>query len=216
MLFALLHKDSLIGLYNDYKKCKNMMDGLVSNKFTQLKHLSIVRYFDNSILIDTSDLVEHFTTEETTDTSDSSESEKELDKETLDKINKKKEKQSKIIYNLTLLKKEKEKLEEKKLAYKTDYELFKKFNKIKADNSSFTIPELFQEKYKIMTELQETDNLNWDSFNKKYIVKDLNTSYDKILDKNDIKYPGKKLLDVSSTESESATDTESESGTESV
>ena len=213
MLFALLHKDSLIGLYNDYKKCKNMMDGLVSNKFTQLKHLSIVRYFDNSILIDTSDLVEHFTTEETTDTSESSESEKELDKETLDKINKKKEKQSKIIYNLTLLKKEKEKLEEKKLAYKTDYELFKKFNKIKADNSSFTIPELFQEKYKIMTELQEANNLNWDSFNKKYIVKDLNTSYDKILDKNDIKYPGKKLLDVSSTESESATDTESETET---
>ena len=171
------------------------------------------RYFDNSILIDTSDLVEHFTTEETTDTSESSESEKELDKETLDKINKKKEKQSKIIYNLTLLKKEKEKLEEKKLAYKTDYELFKKFNKIKADNSSFTIPELFQEKYKIMTELQEANNLNWDSFNKKYIVKDLNTSYDKILDKNDIKYPGKKLLDVSSTESESATDTESETET---
>ena len=166
MLYALLHKDKLIGLYNNHKNCKQMLTGLTNNKFAKQGDLKIVNYYDNSITIADIDEIEHFTTDNTTDSENETEIESistdDLDDETKNEIKKKREKKSKIDYNVNLLKKKKDLIEESKNTYKIDYELFKKFKKFKETNSNFDIPELFQAKYKLMTELELENNLNWE------------------------------------------------------
>ena len=71
-------------------------------------------------------------------------------------------------YNLQILKKKKEELKEKKEKYKIDLDLFSKFKKLKESNQNFEIPELFIDKFKIMTALEDTDSLNMENFYKNY------------------------------------------------
>jgi len=185
MLYALLHKDKLIGLYNNHKYCNQMLTGLTNNKFAKQSDLKIVNYYDNSITVaEEIDEIQHFTTDNTTDSDSESDSvsTEELDDETRKKIKNTREKKSKIEYNVNLLKKKKETMEESKNVYKVDYELFKKFKKFKESNSNFEIPLLFQAKYKLMVELESKDNLNWETFNQQYKKETMNTSYDKLFD----------------------------------
>ena len=201
MLYALLHKNTVIGLFNDIKKCEMMSKGLVNNKFTQSKFLSIVSYYDNSITLYDQDLekedevehnIEEFSNEETSDSVNT----ESLNSDTQKKIKKQRDKQSKIEYNMTLLKKKKEQIEENKNVYKTDYELYKRLKKIAKDNTEFIIPELFQVKYKTMDELENANNLSWDTFSEVYKKTDITTSYDRLF--GDCKSPDRKLLNIES------------------
>ena len=200
MLFALLHKNTIIGLFSNMKKCQQMSTGLVNNKFTQSKHLTIVSYYDNSITLydmneddEGDDIIENFTTEETTV---SEEKEVVLNSDTKDKIKKQQNKQSKIEYNINLLKQKKEQLEESKNVYKIDYELFKKFKKYQTEIPDFVIPELFQDKYNIMIELDNANNLSWESFRNKYKTSSIDTSYSKLFAGD--KTRERSLLDIDS------------------
>jgi hypothetical protein len=198
MLYCLLHKNKVIGLYSNYNKCNQMIDGLVANNFAKKSDLTIVSYYENSITVNNT--VEEFTSDSTTESSHFVKSEKiltdELDKETKNKVIKNRNKQSKITYNVNLLKKQKEKIEESKSIYKSDIELFNKFKKIKADLPTSVIPELFREKYILMTRLEEQNNLSWESFHALYKKENIDTSYNKMFDAGE----ERKLLNISDSE----------------
>ena len=76
-------------------------------------------------------------------------------------------------------------LTESKKIYKVDVELYKKFKKIKEENYQFDIPELFIEKYKVFTMIEEDGNLNWENFYANYKQKNLSSSYGAIFDNDD-------------------------------
>ena len=67
-------------------------------------------------------------------------------------------------YNLSLLKKKKEKIEEQKRIFNIDLELYVKFKKILTENPKFELPDMFEKKYEIMSELENLDKLNCDNF----------------------------------------------------
>ena len=199
MLYCLLHKNKVIGLYSNYNKCNQMIDGLVANNFAKKSDLSIVSYYENSIT--SNNTVEDFTSDSTTESSHFVKSEQvltdELDKETKNKVIKNRNKQSKIIYNVNLLKKQKEKIEESKSIYKSDIELFNKFKKLKADQPTVVIPELFQTKFNLMTRLEAQNDLSWESFHTQYKKDNIDTSYNKMFGTGDTE---RKLLNISDSE----------------
>ena len=215
MLYALLHKDKIIGLFSDLKKCNMMQKGLVANNFTTLKNMKIISYYDNSITLydgvdeeEEDDIIEAFTSEKTTE-SDNIVSTDKLDSTKQKKLKKQRERKSKIEYNITLLKQQKEKIEESKTVYNTDIELYKKFKKLQNEIPEFIIPELFQKKFILIKQLEEQNNLSWETFHSKY-NKDseiVDTSYNKLFGGSSGKE--RKLLDLSSS-TESNDDSNSE------
>ena len=199
MLYALLHKDKLIGLYNNYTSCNHMLVGLVNNKFAKHNVLKIVNYHDNSITIAEELFISENIVESDSETESDTEtlSTEKLDDKTQQQIKNTRDKKSKIEYNMNLLKKKKETIEESKNIYKIDYELFTKFKKFKAENSNFEIPELFHSKYNLMIKLELDNNLNWETFYQQYKTQPFNTSYDTIFDSRSNE---RKLFVISSSE----------------
>jgi hypothetical protein len=225
MLYILLHKNKIAGVFSDLKKCKIIMKGLVTNGFTTMKMLQIVTYYENSITLfddkveeapKEDNIIEMFTDEDTTSTeNDTKKTPKktpkktlkkpekkvlteELDSDTKNKINKQRLKQNKIEYNMSLLKQKKEKLEESKTIFNADLTLFNKFKKILVSKPSFVIPELFLQKFNTMLRLESENNLNWESFNNIYEKETIDTSYNKLFGVEKCKE--KQLLEISSEE----------------
>ena len=111
-----------------------------------------------------------------------------------------------------MLKQQKEKIEESKTVYNTDIELYKKFKKLQNEIPDFIVPELFQKKFILMKQLEEQNNLSWETFHSKY-DKDseiVDTSYNKLFGGSSGKE--RKLLDLSSS-TESNDDSNSEVST---
>ena len=85
-----------------------------------------------------------------------------------------------IQYKLNLLKKDKEKLEEKKNVFLIDKDLYFKFKNSLETDDEFTVPEIFLNKYKLFRTLEEEDNLTWEEFNKRYVPENMDTSYNSL------------------------------------
>ena len=85
MLHAIIHKGKLVGIFSDYQKCKVMFEGLISNNFAIRTNLEIKSYYENSITSNeynedsddnedynindsSSNILEEFTDNNTTDT----------------------------------------------------------------------------------------------------------------------------------------------------
>ena len=201
MLYCLLHKNKVIGLYSNYKKCNQMLDGLVANKFSKKTDLTIIPYYENSITVgelsNDEEFIEKFTCESTTESEKKCEKillTDELDEKDKKVLIKSRDKQSKIDYNVNLLKQKKEKIEESKSIYKNDIILFNKFKKIKTDTPTFIIPELFQSKYNLMIQLEEQNKLTWENFHSLYKKNNIDTSYNKMFEKGE----ERKLIEISS------------------
>tara|TARA_B100000768_G_scaffold156636_1_gene154302 strand:+ start:3925 stop:4653 length:729 start_codon:yes stop_codon:yes gene_type:complete len=87
------------------------------------------------------------------------------------------DKQAELIRNINLLKFQKKRLEENKNEYTSNLELYYKFkNKIKSEED-FVIPELFLEKFKIFTELENCNNLSFEKYLERDPGKFLDNSY---------------------------------------
>lgn len=109
------------------------------------------------------------------------------------------ERESKMRYNLQLLKKKKEKLEEEKRIYNIDLDLYNKFRKIKQENSNFEIPPMFIKKYETMLILEQENELNFNNFTNVYEQDVTNTKWSKL-------FSGpaqeRELLEISDSEDE--------------
>ncbi len=170
MLYAVFYNNNLIGLFNDYKKSQIAIDGLVQNKFINKSKVIIKTFYDNSFTICNNDDIEESSESDTTDDEVSS-------KEIIDM-----KKKSELEYELIELKRKKAKIEESKHVYSVDIELYNKFKKLKLEDDSFIIPEMFIDKYNLMHELEKENKLCWENFNELYEPKQLETSFSKLFD----------------------------------
>lgn len=179
MLFALLHKKNIVGLFDDYESCTNMLEGLVNNEFTLREKLEIVAYENNSIKrVKSVDVCEYSESEDDNTTPLTTEEEPVfISKEEKEKMKRREERQKKREYNLSVLKKKKEKLNEQRRVFKVDIELYEKFKNIKASNENFEIPEMFEKKYIIMEELEKQNSLDCDTFYQVYEDENIGSSW---------------------------------------
>ena len=188
MLHSIIHKGKLVGLFSDYQKCKITLEGLISNNFADRKNLEIKSYYENSITSgeynednddndSSSNILEEFTDNNTTDTPTKGQKNKPNKVLNNEEDTKKK---SEIQNSIFELKKKKEKLEESKRVYDVDVDLYNKFKKIKDTNEKFEIPEMFIEKYKLMEDLEKENKLCWENFFELFVPKNITTNFDKL------------------------------------
>lgn len=171
MFYALFRSNRLIGIFDSKDSVDNMIEGIVQNKFCDRNNLLIKEFKKNSIVkVDSNKL-----------NNSSEEINNKLEKEEIklspEEEKKRNKEKSDIEYEITKLKKDKEIIEESKKTYKVDLDLYERFKKIKQDNNSFEIPELFSEKYFIFEMLDNDNNLNWENFYANYKHKNLSSGY---------------------------------------
>ena len=82
-----------------------------------------------------------------------------------------------IQHKINMLKIQKKKMEESKVAYANDIKLFELFTESKQKDNNFIIPEIFIKKFELMTKLKEDNNLSWDNFVKNYHHENLYNEY---------------------------------------
>jgi hypothetical protein len=122
-------------------------------------------------------------------------------------------------HRINMLNMHKKKLMDTKRKFEHDIKLFNMFNEQKQKDSTFVVPELFQKKFDIMSELASTNSLDWENFMNTYTHNNNYTDYfgsnsyeDYFVTKdssnpNDIDEDLDILTDI---ESDSATDTSGE------
>lgn len=71
-------------------------------------------------------------------------------------------------HKINMLKIHKKKIEESKSAYENDIKLFELFTQNQKKDPNFVIPEIFDKKFKLMSELNKNNNLSWENFVKEY------------------------------------------------
>lgn len=209
MLFALFDKNKLLGLFDDYDSCTNMLTGLTTNGFVKENDMNIVSYENNTIkMVKPADIffcdTEESSSENETTISDNSQHHKQPTtnyvietKEMKEKRLRNEKRSSQREYNLNILKKRKEKLEEQKRTFQIDIELYQKFKDIKNNDNNFVIPEMFEKKYIIMETLDNDKCLNCDMFYQMYERETVDNSWSGLFSGN---AKDRELLEVSSDE----------------
>ena len=83
---------------------------------------------------------------------------------------------------------EKKKLNEKKIKYDCDIELYEKFQNLKKENQNFQIPELFINKFNLFLSLEENNDLNFEAFIDRYVDETIKTSYFDLFESQEYAY----------------------------
>lgn len=83
---------------------------------------------------------------------------------------------------LNLLKLQKQRLEEKKNKFDYDLKLYYQFKKNLENDSLFEIPELFKNKFKIFTECEKSDNLNFGYYLENFSEEFISNSYEALFE----------------------------------
>lgn len=182
MLHALFNGKNILGLFSDIEKCKVCIQGLVNNNFVQEIDIEIKSFIDNSIT--KSNIPDIFLDEKTTDSSSIEEYTNTNTSESEDKVSdspntkeKKIRKKQRMEYNLQILQKQREHIENKKNVYECDLKLYKQFKDNLKEDDNFIIPDMFEDKYELFKELEENDKITFDNFIKLYKYNDHTKSY---------------------------------------
>ena len=78
---------------------------------------------------------------------------------------------------LNILKQQQKRLKEKEVEFEANLNLYQRFKKELADDNNFIVPELFSDKFKLMKELEENDELTFENFLSKNPNQFLENSY---------------------------------------
>lgn len=189
MFYVLFKSDKVIGVFDTLDCVENMINGLKQHKLCSKSKLSVRKFYKNTIyeVID-NNISKRANNNIENNTEDNIKSNNENIKElTLEEEIERNKKKSELEYELTRLKKDKERIDESKKMYKVDLDLYKKFKKIKEDNNCFEIPDLFVEKYKIFEMIDKENKLDWENFYANYKQKNLSSSYSGMFDNDDAK-----------------------------
>ena len=178
MFYALFKSENLIGIFDNKESVNNMVNGLEQNKLCN--KLTIQKFIKNTICKVENNSIENNSIENNSIENNSKENNSKIIKLTPEEEEKRNKEKNEVEYELNKLKKEKEKIEESKKIFDVDLNLYKKFKKIKSDNTDFILPELFIEKYNVFEKLDNDNNLNWENFYVNYKQKNLQSSYDNI------------------------------------
>ncbi len=177
MSYLLYQDNNIVGVFDDLVKARDMANGIINNGWAKGFH--IVQYKLNTcckvrtINIDNKEEENKY-------------HEIESDSESLSEYSEKKkvdaEEASNLQKKLNVLKQQKEKIEESKTKYEVDVKLYHEFKKKLETDNSFTIPELFIEKYKIFHQLDVEDNISWETFSLLYKEPDFYGKYSNIFE----------------------------------
>ena len=180
MFYALFKSEKLIGIFDSFESVNTMINGIVQNNLCKKSKLTIKKFFKNTIYEVNSD-------EKNDEIEDNKITEIKTDiiKLTPEEEEKRNKEKCELEYQLNILKKDQEKIEESKKMYKVDLELYQKFKKIKEENYQFDIPDLFIEKYNIFEMIEKDGNLNWENFYANYEPKQISSSYSDMFNGND-------------------------------
>ena len=194
MLYALFRNKKLIGLFDNHKSAVILIQGLISNNLINSNELLLREYQNNSIFFNKevslnepeseTNLYEYNSFLEEVNklnlNTSNKKVKKELTEEEKKKLKKLKEEKIKIEKEKIELEKKKEKILEKKKEYEYNIKLYNQFKKNIENDKNFEIPELFKEKFKLIKNLDEMNELNLQNYNKLYVPKELNNSYSKL------------------------------------
>lgn len=108
-------------------------------------------------------------------------------------------KKSEINYQLKLLEKEKNRLEESKRVFQVDLNIYERLKEEYKQNPELEIPFLFQDKFPIFVKLESEDKLNWENFIDEYTPRNIGSSYDGLFNDQESFFDGK--IDLETTES---------------
>ena len=197
MFYVLYKSDRVIGVFDTLDCVENMINGLTQHKLCSKSKLTIKKFHRNTIC----EVIDNDISKIDNDISKTDNDnilkvaidnnndirEKEEKKLTLEEEIERNKKKSDIEYELTRLKKDKERIDESKKTFKVDLDLYKKFKKIKEENNCFEIPDLFVEKYKIFEMIDKENKLDWENFYANYKQKNLSSSYSGMFDNDDAK-----------------------------
>ena len=199
MSFLLYQDDNIVGVFDDLIKAKDYAQGIINNNWA--KNFRIEKYKLNTLLkIKDIKVDEDEKEEEDSDTVEENDEVEKIDAAELQK-------------KLNLLKIQKDKIEESKNKYDVDLKLYHEFKQKLEEDIQFTIPELFQEKYKIFHQLEQQNNLNWETFSLLYKEPDFHGKYSNIFEiTNEFE---EKFIQNSDSNTEESSDYESESDTNS-
>jgi hypothetical protein len=208
MLHALLSGGKLIGLYSDYDLCVQTMEGLIQNRFVMRNMITIKSYHENSMMS------EKYTPNQEDDnisiaSTTMTEEDEDLDSDMIKQKAAEKKKQMDLQYNLSILKKKKEQIEESQRTFEVNINLYNRFKKLMKNNPNFIIPEMFQDKFILMEQLENDNMLTWENFHQRYVPKDVETGYSKLFNSMPVGVPViDKLNEMHNNMSETETEEE--------
>tara|TARA_A100001015_G_C14806610_1_gene639152 strand:- start:76 stop:750 length:675 start_codon:yes stop_codon:yes gene_type:complete len=207
MSYLLYQEDKIVGVFDSHQKATDMAQGVIDNGWA--KNFRVVEYKLNSCCKVKETKVDDDEDDDSTTTAEDIE----LNSE---EIKKEKKEETQLQSQLNVLKMKKEKIEESKTKYEVDFKLYKEFKeKLETDND-FSIPELFIEKYKIFHQLDQEDNISWDSFSLLYKEPDFFGNYMNVFEVSN-SFETKFLNDIDSdTESSLEEDSEDSDDSNSI
>lgn len=173
--YLIQYNNKILGLYDNYDLALDFIAGCLYNNFIN-NDIIIKKYYVNSCYCISEHIItkDYFKFKEKKDIEKQISSTTKYNSEELDNIAKQK---IELQHNINLLKFQKKSIEESKILYENDYKLYKLFTENKQKDSTFLIPEIFIEKFDLMTKLDKDDNLSWNSFMNEYQHKNLYNQY---------------------------------------
>lgn len=161
MSFLLYQDNKIVGVFDEINKARDMANGIIENEWA--KDFHIVQYKLNTcckgktINIENKKVLDNNYQELNLEPNESSIT-KNIDSQEAEDLQKK----------LNVLKLQKDKIEESKTKYEIDIKLYYDFKKKLETDNTFSIPELFVDKYKIFHQLDLENNISWESFSLLY------------------------------------------------
>ena len=182
---VLMLNNNVIGVFNSIERLNNYVSGCVQNKFFTKEMISIKTFVVNSCLGVSLPVnnkpqvskpqVNTFTSKHqvSTTTSNQQVNNQQVSKPLKTNVKKLENLQSPIertelTHKNNVLKNDKKKMENELNIYNTEVEIYKQFKDKKKKDDTFMIPEMFRVKYKLYSELDNKNKLNFDDYHKKW------------------------------------------------
>lgn len=206
MGILLYQNDKIVGVFETLRLAEDMATGIMKNGWAN--NFYAVEYKKNScIKVRTVRINNIYVTDEEIE----SDSEESIDSEI---ANKKKTENIKDKHQINILKLEKEKIIESKNKYEIDLKLYNNFKENLENDINFEIPELFKQKYKIFHQLEQQNNLSWETFCLMHKEEDFHGNFSnifQIVDHFENNFENNFINDVSSESSDSESESSNKS-----
>lgn len=208
MGILLYQNDKIVGVFETLRLAEDMATGIMKNGWA--RNFYAVEYKKNSCIKVRTVQINNIG-EDVSDEEIESDSEESIDSEI---ANKRKAENIKDKHQINILKLEKEKIIESKNKYEIDLKLYNNFKENLENDINFEIPELFKQKYKIFHQLEQQNNLSWETFCLMHKEEDFHGNFSnifQIVDHFENNFENNFINDVSSESSDSESESSNKS-----
>jgi len=175
---VLMLNNNVIGVFNSIERLNNYVSGCVQNKFFTKEMISIKTFVVNSCLGVSLPVNKPQASKPQASKPQASKQQVnnlQVSKPLKTNVKKLENPQSlspiertELTHKNNVLKNDKKKMENELNIYNTEVEIYKQFKDKKKKDDTFMIPEMFRVKYKLYSELDNKNKLNFDDYHKKW------------------------------------------------